>query len=163
MIAAVGKNGRIELTGTTLKIIREGFPRRVVHGRGNRDIPINQITAVQYRPARRRFLRRASPGFIQFSFVGGSETRKLFAEPLADENTVMFKRKQQADFDALKTAVDQLRESIQARAAAPAVAPAPAEKPDPIAQLKELAQLRDAGAITDEEFDAKKADLLDRL
>ena len=160
MIVAHGTNGRIELTSTTLKIIREGFGARIAQGRGNKEILISQITAVQYRQA-----RRFTVGYMQFSFVGGTESKgSLTASQLAaDENTVTFVRKHQAEFDAFRTALDQLRESIQARAAAPAVAPAPAEKPDPIAQLKELAQLRDAGAITDEEFDAKKAELLDRL
>jgi hypothetical protein len=34
---------------------------------------------------------------------------------------------------------------------------------DPIAQIKKLAELRDAGAITVEEFESKKAELLSRL
>ena len=34
---------------------------------------------------------------------------------------------------------------------------------DPLVQIKQLAELKDAGAITVEEFDAKKAELLDRL
>lgn len=34
---------------------------------------------------------------------------------------------------------------------------------DPLAQIKQLAELKDAGAITVEEFEAKKAELLDRL
>jgi hypothetical protein len=39
----------------------------------------------------------------------------------------------------------------------------PPEQPDPIAQLERLGKLRDAGVISEEEFQAKKADLLDRL
>lgn len=41
-------------------------------------------------------------------------------------------------------------------------APAPVQ-PDIMAQLKQLGELRDAGVLTSEEFDAKKADLLQRL
>lgn len=44
-------------------------------------------------------------------------------------------------------------------AAAPAPAPAPGGG-DVVARLKELADLRDAGALTDEEFAAAKAQLL---
>lgn len=49
-------------------------------------------------------------------------------------------------------------------ASAPAsVAPPPPSAPDPIEQLRRLGELRDAGVLTDEEFAAKKADILSRL
>jgi hypothetical protein len=47
---------------------------------------------------------------------------------------------------------------------APSAAPAPAAPAvDPVAQIDQLARLRDTGAITPEEFEAKKADLLSRI
>jgi hypothetical protein len=49
-------------------------------------------------------------------------------------------------------------------AAPPAAGPAPAAPAvDPMTQIDQLARLRDSGAITPEEFDAKKADLLSRI
>ena len=39
----------------------------------------------------------------------------------------------------------------------------PASAPDPIEQLRKLAELRDAGILTEEEFSAKKADILSRM
>ena len=39
----------------------------------------------------------------------------------------------------------------------------PAQASDPLAQIKQLSELRDAGAISDDEFEAKKSDLLSRL
>jgi hypothetical protein len=45
-------------------------------------------------------------------------------------------------------------------AAGPAATPATAPAPDPLDQLRKLAELRDAGIVTNEEFDAKKAQLL---
>jgi len=51
----------------------------------------------------------------------------------------------------------------------PAAAPAPASTaaeavaPNPIARLKELAALKEAGILTEDEFAAKKADILSRL
>lgn len=49
-----------------------------------------------------------------------------------------------------------------APAPAPAATPAPAP-PDVADQLHKLADLRDRGAITDDEYNAKKAELLDRM
>ncbi|PWR16689.1 hypothetical protein DKT69_04200 [Micromonospora sicca] len=46
--------------------------------------------------------------------------------------------------------------------AAPAVPSAPPQV-DPIAQLRQLGELRDAGILTEEEFAAKKAEILSRL
>lgn len=41
-----------------------------------------------------------------------------------------------------------------------AAAPPPAAEPDYVAELQQLAKLRDAGVLTDEEFEAKKRQLL---
>lgn len=48
-------------------------------------------------------------------------------------------------------------------AAAPAPAPAPSTSADAMAALENLARLRDAGAITPEEFEAKKTELMARI
>lgn len=45
----------------------------------------------------------------------------------------------------------------------PAVRPAPAAGLDPLAALKRLGALRDSGAISEQEFAAKKAELLKRI
>jgi membrane protease subunit (stomatin/prohibitin family) len=42
-----------------------------------------------------------------------------------------------------------------------AQAPAPAQEKDPIAKLKELGELHESGVLTDEEFAAAKAKILD--
>jgi len=47
-----------------------------------------------------------------------------------------------------------------APAPTPASAPAPAAQPDMVTQLKQLADLRDQGILTDEEFTAKKEQIL---
>jgi hypothetical protein len=54
--------------------------------------------------------------------------------------------------------------AAQPQAAAAAVAPAPepvaAPAPDPMAELQQLAQLKDQGILTEEEFTAKKKQIL---
>jgi Short C-terminal domain/Bacterial PH domain len=50
-----------------------------------------------------------------------------------------------------------------AASAASAGAPAPTPVPDPTATLAQLAALRDSGAITSEEYEAKKAEILARI
>jgi membrane protease subunit (stomatin/prohibitin family) len=52
------------------------------------------------------------------------------------------------------------QEQARSAAQAPAPAAAPAEQEDPMAKLKELGQLHDSGVLTDEEFTAAKAKIL---
>ena len=68
-------------------------------------------------------------------------------EPLTDED---------------RQAVAQAESPSQPAPPAPAAAPPPpqSEQADYIQQLKDLAQLRDAGIITEDEFEAKKKQLL---
>lgn len=57
-----------------------------------------------------------------------------------------------------------IADAVRGAAAPPAVAAAPPSSAQEIADsIERLAQLRDSGAITAEEFEAKKAELLDRM
>ncbi len=57
-----------------------------------------------------------------------------------------------------------IAEAVRGAAAPPAVAAVPTSSAQEIADsIERLAQLRDSGAITAEEFEAKKAELLDRM
>jgi hypothetical protein len=69
-----------------------------------------------------------------------------------------------------KRIVDNIRARLSTapHQAEVAAAPAPAQSgataaPDPVEQIKKLAELRDAGVVTEEEFAAKKAQLLDQV
>lgn len=59
-------------------------------------------------------------------------------------------------------AKDQAAYEEQAAAAPPAPAPPPVQEAadDPVAQIQKLGELRDQGLLTDEEFAAKKAQIL---
>jgi hypothetical protein len=56
-----------------------------------------------------------------------------------------------------------IAKAIRAGKPEPAAASGGGGQPDVMEQLKKLAELRDLGVLTQEEFDAKKADLLSRL
>ena len=75
---------------------------------------------------------------------------------MRDENAVTFRWGQAKGFNMIRAAVEQ---SISAHAGAPSGA----TEPDIPEQIKKLDELRDQKLITDEEFEAKKAELLDRL
>lgn len=64
----------------------------------------------------------------------------------------------------LKHLADALRERIATGGQPPAPSPLPpSTQPDVMEQLRKLGELRNVGVLTQEEFDAKKAELLSRL
>ena len=62
--------------------------------------------------------------------------------------------------DKLGTREDFSSREEAAEAAAPAPAPAAAPEPEYAGELERLAQLRDQGILSDEEFEAKKKQIL---
>lgn len=103
-ITAHGRNGQVTFDGKTVTITREGFAARATHGRGEKSIPVRQITAVQFKPN-----SFATVGFIQFTVPGELSNRtskggRTF-DASKDENSVLFAKKAEPEFVALKEAV----------------------------------------------------------
>ena len=148
---AKGSNGLITIDGDWLTIDRTGFGRSG-HSKGDRRIPLSSITAVELRQA-----RMFTNGFIRFSVPGSPEFRGGLQSAMRDENAVTFRRGQAKGFNMIHAAVEQSVTAHHAGAGGGAAEPGIPE------QIKQLDELRDQKLITDEEFEAKKADLLDRL
>lgn len=147
--------GVVRFDGQFVEIQRKGLNRLTV-GKGVKRIHISQISAVQLKPA-----GALVNGFIEFTLPGGNERRSQFGSQTASavnhENSVIFTRKQQPAFDALRQAVEEAIAHLHTPAG---TQPADTSATD---QLRQLAELRDAGIITPEEFEAKKAELLGRI
>jgi hypothetical protein len=150
---AKGHNGQVTVSGDWLTIERKGLGR-VGHSKGDRRIPIANIQAVQMRPA-----GALANGFIKFTIPGSPELRGGLKDATSDENAVVFTKKHQAEFDTLRSVIE---EYISARLN-PGHAPAATEAVDHADQISKLAALRDQGILSGEEFDAKKAEILSRM
>lgn len=98
-LTAKGVNGTVTLTETTLVIERRGIGQR-----GTKVVPLSKIGAVQIKPP-----SALVNGFIQFSITGesarsaGGVGRSMAAAN--DENSVVFTKKQTAEFEAIRDAV----------------------------------------------------------
>jgi hypothetical protein len=147
---AKGVNGQIAISGDWLTIERKGLGR-LGHSKGDRRIPLASITAVQMRPA-----GTFTNGFVKFTIPGSPELRGGLNNASKDENAVVFKKKHRAEFDAVRGRVEDYIGHKNAPEAAPTT-------PDITDQIKKLGELHDAGVVTDEEFEAKKTELLNRL
>jgi Short C-terminal domain len=93
-------------------------------------------------------------GFIKFTIPGSPESRGGLSDASKDESAVLFTRKHQAEFDAVREHVENY---ITARHTAPAQATA---APDLTEQLQRLGELHRTGVLSDEEFASAKANLL---
>jgi hypothetical protein len=153
-----GHTGTVRFDGEAVTILRKGALARMTVAKGEKQIPLASISAVQFKPA-----GRMVNGYIQFTVGGGIERRSGFGKQTVDagrdENSVVFNYRQRAEFEQLRDAV-QAALAARHRAAAGGAAPAQATIPQ---QIEQLAALRDSGAITDAEFEAKKTELLSRM
>lgn len=149
-----GLNGTVGLDGKIVTITRSGFVARATIGKGDKRIPVGQITAVQFKPA--DFFGN---GYIAFTLGGGNEQHARFGrqsfDAAKDENAVIFMKNRQADFEGLRDAIEAAMTGVPAAAGA--------AQPDAVDQLGRLAELRDTGVLSAEEFAAAKARILGGL
>ena len=140
-----GANGQIELWENKVIIKREGFVSFLTQGlRGNKEILISQISSIQFKNP-----GTFTNGFIQFSYLGGLEHKEGLLDATQDENTVFFKYFQWQDFKTLKEMIEDKINEFARKG-----------KGSDLGDLEKLAELRDKGIITEEEFNAKKKQIL---
>ena len=160
-LVCIGLNGIVAFDGDFVTIIRTGVGTITI-GSSEKRIPVSSVTAVQWRSP----VKKGPAGWIQFSFGGGNERRstgfgRQGISSAFDENTVRFNHDQGKNFQLLRTQID---EAIAAQGPS-GTATSPAT-PQIVAtsvadELKKLAELRDSGVLTEAEFDAQKAKLLE--
>lgn len=93
-----GVNGQIELSWSKLDITRKGVKSFLCHGfDGTKTIFLRTLTAIQFKEA-----GNVTNGYIQFIFPGSSEDKGGFWSAIKDENTVVFNKQQQPDFEKLR-------------------------------------------------------------
>lgn len=146
LMTAKGISGQLELLESKVRIKREGVGSLFLHGMvGEKEILIKQISSIQLKKA-----GRFTSGYIQFSFLGGQEAKRGIFQATQDENTLMFRSDQQSAFVSLKQAIEDRLASLDEGNATQSY----------LVELEQLAALRDRGIITDDEFNAKKRQLL---
>ena len=122
------------------------FNYLVKGSKGEKSIPIKSITAIQIKEP------RLTTGYIQFAYSGSSESKGGVFDAVTDENTINFSSKKELQ-QAKK--LKALIESLQNESSQPATSNT--SDADELIKFKELL---DAGVITEEEFEAKKKQIL---
>jgi hypothetical protein len=151
-----GYGGSVEFDGqfVTIRHTRLG---RLTAGSEDRRIHVSSIIDVRIKPA-----GVITNGFIQFTVPGSGDPRSgsgRSAPVVHDENSLIFTRKQQEEFDRLRSTVE--------RAVLTAHVPKPVASREQQAfgggiagQLAQLAQLHASGALSNDEFTAARSRLL---
>ena len=134
-----GHNGTIHFDGRMITIVRKGALARATIGKGEKQIPLQMLSAVQFKPA-----GPLVNGFIQFTLAGGNETRSQFGrqttDAARDENSVIFHYAQRKPFEELHAQIQvamagETASPVGGQSAAPpppaTAAPAAGWLPDP--------------------------------
>ena len=141
MITAKGFNGVVEFDGTTVFIQRKLA--------GVVSLPVSSISSVEFKPG------GLTVGYVKFhtgAAIDGRKIRNKSEALIRDPHAVTLQWTHNKAFEPLVAAV---REAVNAWASAPAS--------DAAAQLASLGELHKAGVLTDDEFQAKKSELLGRM
>ena len=146
----------IKLNDNSITISRPGVMSKFTHGFvGEKTIMLNQITSVQFKKS-----TAFTTGYLQFVVPGSKEAKKTKPlERVMDENIVYFKDPWMKYDEENKNAefIKNYIEEYNANLNKPQVIQNTTSNLDEIKKLKELL---DMNAITQEEFDKKKKELL---
>lgn len=144
-----GVKGQLYVTDKCVVIDRNGVSDFSGVFKGKKEIPFSSITAIQVREA-----TKSKQGYIQFSIIGGTEVTGIIAHPLYDENTIMFNIANNELVEKIKNHIqEKINEgNLNHKSASNTLSPA-----DEISKFKKLL---DDNVISQEEFEAKKKQLL---
>lgn len=144
---AKGYNGQLTVRERSILITRKGALAFMTQGlKGDKEIPIEHITSVQLKGA------GLTAGYIQFAFMGGTEAKGGVFQAGKDENSISFYKGSQKDFEKAKELIEQRRRVL--------TAPTTSAAPSAADELTKFSELHKAGILTDDEFAAKKKQLL---
>lgn len=146
---AKGQTGSLKFDGQFVTIERKGFLAATTQGRGTKRIPITQITAVQFNPA-----KAITRGYISFTISGGQELKSKVGrqsfDAFNDENSLTFLAGASKNFEAIRDAIEAAMLGTQPGS----------QTGSQTAELTQIAALHAQGVLSDEEFKAAKQQLL---
>nr|WP_259549284.1 SHOCT domain-containing protein [Heyndrickxia oleronia] len=140
---------RVILDGNFLRIKRKGFLNFANHGMdGEKTIDIYNMSGVQMKEA-----GSVTSGYLQFIFMGSKENKGGLFAATKDENTIMFIKKEQDMANEIKAYIENIIANKNS-STGPQVQTGSAD------EIRKFKELLDEGIITEEEFAAKKKELL---
>ena len=107
---AEGVNGLVEVDGDTVRIWIKGAMSLVNPEMMRvKEIYVGDIASIQYRDA-----GLLTHGYIQFTFFGGGPRTRL-DEAVRDGHAVVFRKRQQSDFDSVYDYIEDTRRNLRSQ------------------------------------------------
>ena len=106
--SADGVNGMVEVDGETVRIwIKGALSLLNPDLMRMKEIYLGDIASIQFRSA-----GLLTHGYIQFTFFGGGPRTRV-DEAVRDGNAVMFRKRQQPDFEAIYDMIEDSRRTLR--------------------------------------------------
>lgn len=140
------KSGKtlIVIDNNKITIKRKGLIALMRYGlKGEKTFLINQISAIQLKKA------GFATGYLQFVLAGSFESKGGLADAVNDENSVLF------DFGSQNRFAEEIKSYVENYTVS-----STSNNSSNLDEIAKLKSLLDNGAITQEEFDNKKKELL---
>ena len=118
---------------------------------GDKVVYLADITGIQFKPG------GMTSGHLQFSMLGGNESKGGILNAASDENTITFTSQKNSEAQKIHDYLNNKLRELKAAKNTPIVQAAPISTAD---ELKKFKELLDMGIISQEEFDTKKKQLL---
>lgn len=147
-----GTNGTLIVKENTIELVRTGITARLLGLRGTKEILIKNITSIQYKKP-----GMLTNGFIQFAFSGSKESKGGVLDATKDENSIVFEKSAQSQFEKLKDVINEKRNASEVNHS---ILQQALPENDIYSQIEKLSALKEKGIITLSEFEAKKKQLL---
>lgn len=151
VILSLKSNGKytIEVDSNCIKVTQKGVKNMLIKGlSGTKTYPFSSLTSIQFKEP------GFTTGYLQFILMGSVENKHGVSGAVNDENTILFVKKELPLMLELK---EYIEFKINTKAADNNVDNRAYSEADEILKYKKLL---DAGILTQEEFDAKKKQLL---
>lgn len=155
----VDKGGKavIEINNSILTISRPGLLSKLSQGfKGDKSIMIEKITSVQVK--KNTIWTR---GYIQFTIAGEIAKNVGAVNGAIDENIIYFSGSKKDTISKYNEAAEEIKKYVEDFNSNQNNTVVVQNVKSPVEQVKELKELLDMGAISQEEFDKKKKELLD--
>ena len=149
VILNLKSNGKyiVTVTRDSVSILAKGFMNAVNKGiTGEKQFFFKNMSGIQYKEP------GFTTGYMQFILIGSQESKRGVSGAVKDENTILFLKKEQHLMLELKNFIEYRLVQINERPSN--------NSSNSVDEIRKFKQLLDDGIITQEEFDAKKRQLL---
>lgn len=155
----VGVNSELEVFEDKLTITPKGALGFLAQGmKGTKTIPFTSITAIQFKEAGLIW-----SGYLQFSLLGGNESRGGVFAAASDENSFMFSNRADSKHNALMREIKDYIERRIKELKFPTVASSPPQSSSVESRLQQLMDLHAKGLISDEEYQQQRQRIMAEL